>query len=117
VVADLILPPEKVAAYDRMEKLRDPSHVRVLTESELRGLLTDAGLVDLRWAGYLFELELEQLLQASFPHPGNADRVLQMFVADVGVDNLGIGVHRRGAAIHFAYPIAVAAGSKPEVCS
>src|SRR5262245_63066159 len=27
-VADLALPPEKAAAYDGMERLRDPSHVR-----------------------------------------------------------------------------------------
>jgi hypothetical protein len=112
-VADLVLPPEKVAAYDRVEKLRDPSHVRVLSESELRGLLTAVGLVDLRWAGYLFELQLEQLLQASFPRPGDAERVREAFEADVGTDALGIGIHRSGEAVRFAYPIAVAVGTKP----
>jgi ubiquinone/menaquinone biosynthesis C-methylase UbiE len=113
VVADLVLPPEKVAAYDRMEKLRDPSHVHVLTEPDLRGLFAGAGLVDVRWAGYLFELELGQLLEASFPVPGGAERVRALFVADVGVDELGIGVHRSGDSIRFAYPIAIAVGTKP----
>jgi SAM-dependent methyltransferase len=31
-VADLVLPPDKAAAYDGLERLRDPSHVRVLAE-------------------------------------------------------------------------------------
>jgi ubiquinone/menaquinone biosynthesis C-methylase UbiE len=111
-VADLVLPPEKVPAYDRMERLRDPSHVRVLTEAELRGLLRAIGLVDLRWAGYLFELELEALLQASFPRPGDADRVRDLIEADVGVDELGIGAHRLGGTVRIAYPITVVVGRK-----
>jgi len=110
-VADLVLPAEKAPAYDQMERLRDPSHVRVLAEAELRGLLTAAGLVDLRWAGYLFELELEALLQASFPRSG-AVRVRELIEEDVGVDNLGIGAHRTGGTVRIAYPITVTVGIK-----
>jgi ubiquinone/menaquinone biosynthesis C-methylase UbiE len=113
VVADLILPPEKVETYDRMERLRDPSHVRVLTETELRELLTAIGVVDLRWAGYLFELELEALLHASFPRHGDANRVRELIEADVGVDDLGIGAHHSDGAVRIAYPIAVVVGTKP----
>jgi SAM-dependent methyltransferase len=111
-VADLVLPPEKVAAYDQMELLRDPSHVHVMTEAELRGLMTAAGLAYLRWAGYLFELDLEALLQASFPHPGNANRVRELIEADVGVDDLGIGARYCDGAVRVAYPIAVMVGTK-----
>ena len=109
-VADLVLPLEKVATYDRMERLRDPSHVGILTEVELRELLTAVGLVDLRWAGYLFELELEALMQASFPRPGDASRVRELVEADIGVDKLGIGIHGLDGAVRIAYPIVVAAG-------
>lgn len=112
-VADLVLPPDKAAAYDGMERLRDPSHVRVLAEAELRELLTAAGLGDLRRTGYLFELEAEALLQASFPRPGDADRVRERIEADVGVDELGIGAHRVAGAVRIAYPIAIAVGVKP----
>jgi SAM-dependent methyltransferase len=111
-VADLTLPAEKVAAYDRMERLRDPSHVRVLTEAELRGLLAALGLVDVRRAGYVFELELEALLQASFPRPGDASRVRSLIEADVGVDDLGVGAHRLGGTVRIAYPITVVVGVK-----
>jgi len=113
VVADLLLPPEKAAAYDQMERLRDPSHVRVLSEPELGGLLAAAGLVDVQWECYLFELSLDQLMEASFPEPGNADRVRELIEADVEADALGIGVHRSGGGVRFAYPITVAAGTKP----
>ena len=112
VVADLVLPREKVAAYDRMERLRDPSHVRVLTEPELEESLAAVGVVDLRWSGYRFELELGALLEASFPRPGDADRVRALIEADIEVDNLGIGAHRLGASVWLAYPIAVVAGIK-----
>jgi SAM-dependent methyltransferase len=111
-VADLVLPPEKASAYDRMERLRDPSHIRVLTEAELREILTAVGLVDLRWSGYRFELELEALLQASFPRPGDLSRVRELIEGDVGVDALGIGVHRVGGVTRIAYPITVVVGTK-----
>jgi ubiquinone/menaquinone biosynthesis C-methylase UbiE len=113
VVADLVLPREKVAAYDRMERLRDPSHVRVLTEAELDEALAVVGVVGLRWSGYRFELELGALLEASFPQPGNAGQVHALIEADIGVDDLGIGVHRMGNSVRLAYPIAVVAGIKP----
>jgi len=111
-VADLVLPPEKAAAYDCMERLREPSHVRVLAETELRELLTAAGLIDLRRMGYLFELEVEALLRASFPREGDAERVLERIEADVGVDELGIGVQRVDGTVHIAYPIAIIVGVK-----
>lgn len=112
VVADLFLPPDKAVVYDRMERLRDPSHVRVLSESELLGLLVSAGLVNVQLAGYLFELSLAQLMEASFPDPGNAERVRELIKADAGVDKLGIGVHRLGEVVRFAYPVTVVAGMK-----
>jgi ubiquinone/menaquinone biosynthesis C-methylase UbiE len=112
-VADLVLPKEKVGAYDRMEILRDPSHVHVLAEHELQELLNDASLVHIQRAGYLFELSLEQLLAASFPNPGDAERVRGIIEADIGLDHLGIGVHRIGQQTRFAYPIVIVAGTKP----
>jgi ubiquinone/menaquinone biosynthesis C-methylase UbiE len=40
--------PEQAQAYNRMEKLRDPSHVRALALEELTGLVTQAGMRDVR---------------------------------------------------------------------
>ena len=43
----------------------------------------------------------------------NADRVREIFEADIGVDNLGIGVRRSNGEVCFTYPITVAVGTKP----
>jgi ubiquinone/menaquinone biosynthesis C-methylase UbiE len=104
--------PEQAEAYNRLEKLRDPSHVRALALEELTALLTQAGLQDVRTQLYKHEVELEQVLQRSFPKPGDADTIRQMFVDDLGVHRLGVGAHRREGNIHYAYPIAVIVGQK-----
>ena len=104
--------PEQAEAYNRMEKLRDPSHVRALAIEELAGLLTHAGLRDVRTQLYKHEVELEQVLQRSFPNPGDVDTIRRMFAEDLGVDRLGVGAHPREGTIHYGYPIAVAVGQK-----
>lgn len=105
--------PGQAAAYNRVEKLRDPSHVRALSPGELTGLCHDAGLRDVRTAFFKLATALETLLAASFPDPGDADRIRQSFADDIGVDRLGLGVHCHEGAIHFAFPIVVIAGHKP----
>jgi hypothetical protein len=99
--------PEQAEAYNRVEKLRDPSHVRALSLGELTDLCHDAGLLGLKTAFFKLGVELEALLAASFPNPGDADRGRQAFQDDLGVDRLGLGAHREGGAIHFAFPIVV----------
>src|SRR5262249_19013838 len=106
--------PEQAEAYNRVEKLRDPSHVRALPLTELNGLCHDAPLREMKTAFFKLEVELEALLAASFPGPGDADRIRQIFADDVGANRLGLGVHRRNGAIHFAFPIVVLAG-RPKV--
>jgi ubiquinone/menaquinone biosynthesis C-methylase UbiE len=104
--------PEQAEAYNRVEKLRDPSHVRALSLEELTGLCHNAGLRDLRTSFFKLAMALETLLAASFPGPGDADRIRQIFADDVGVDQLGVGAHRQDGAIHFAFPIVAIAGRK-----
>jgi SAM-dependent methyltransferase len=104
--------PEQAEAYNRVEKLRDPSHVRALPLEELTGLLHDAGLQDVRTGFYKLDVALETLLAASFPNPGDAHLIRRTFADDIGVDRLGVGAHRRDGAIHFAFPIVVVAGRK-----
>jgi ubiquinone/menaquinone biosynthesis C-methylase UbiE len=104
--------PEQAEAYNRVEKLRDPSHVRALSLEELTGLCDDADLRDLRTAFFRLELKLEDVLARSFPNPGDADRIRLTLEEDIGVDRLGVGAHRRDGAIHFAFPIVVIAARR-----
>ena len=112
LVADVVLPPEKAGAYNRMERLRDPSHTRALTYPEMAEIVGASGLTDIRTGHYKVEMELEKQLRASFPNPGDADRIRRLFEADLGIDDLGVGAHRQGTKIHFAYPILVVVGEK-----
>jgi SAM-dependent methyltransferase len=112
LVADVVLLPEKAEAYNRMELWRDPSHTRALTYPEMAEIVGASGLINLQTGHYKVEMELKKQLSASFPHPGDADRIRRLFEADLGVDDLGVGAHREGSEIHFAYPILVVVGEK-----
>src|SRR5947199_4692142 len=59
--------PAKAAALNRMEKLRDPSHVRALTQAELEALFPAAALPTPRATLYTLRGELEALPKRSFP--------------------------------------------------
>jgi ubiquinone/menaquinone biosynthesis C-methylase UbiE len=96
--------PEQAEAYNRLERLRDPSHVRALALEELTRLVSQAGLRNVRTQLYKHEVELEQVLQRSFPNPGDADTIRRMFAEDLGVDRVGVGAHRTEGSIHYAYP-------------
>ena len=112
-VVDVFLStPEQAAAYNRMEKLRDPSHTRALLLAELTGMFHDAGLREMKTAFYKLEVELEKLLTASCTMPNDANAVRKIFEDDLGVDRLGVGANLRDGKIHFAFPIVVVAGRK-----
>ncbi|TYQ28911.1 methyltransferase domain-containing protein [Pseudanabaena sp. UWO311] len=112
LVADVALPQEKVEAYDRLEKLRDPSHTHALTLEEFSQLVANYNLQNVSWKFYKVELELDQQLAASFPNLGDKDRIRQIFRDDVGIDNLGVGAHYRGNEIQYVVPIAAIVGEK-----
>jgi ubiquinone/menaquinone biosynthesis C-methylase UbiE/GrpB-like predicted nucleotidyltransferase (UPF0157 family) len=105
--------PSQAKAFNRMEKLRDPSHVRALSLEELTGLFHEAGLQSVRRQFYKHEFDLEPVLKGSFPNPGDAERIRQLFEDDLALDRLGLGVHRRDGSIHFAYPIVILVGHRP----
>lgn len=105
--------PTKAAEFNRMEILRDPSHVRAMPEAELRGLFRAAGLPEPRGASYELRDELENLLRRSFPNPGDDDKIREIFRASVDDDRLGIAVQRHGAQLHYAYPVRVLCSRRP----
>jgi SAM-dependent methyltransferase len=109
VVIDVVASPdpEKAAAYNRMEKLRDPSHVRGLTLAELEDLFALNGFSSPRRTFYRVESELEDTLRRSFPNPGDADEIRRIFRAALDNDGLGMDVRLRNDKIYFSYPIAI----------
>jgi len=107
VVADSAPAPDKADAFNAMERLRDPSHVRALPPGEHRQIFSDVGLPEPRVTHYRLEGELEGLLGRSFPKPGDADRIRELFAASLADDRLGIATRRDGTQIRYGFPVAV----------
>jgi ubiquinone/menaquinone biosynthesis C-methylase UbiE len=112
-LVDVVTTDEKTDAFNNMERLRDPSHVRALTLDELINLAESSGLKDPKCDSYPYVGELELLLQGSHPAPGNEDKVRELIVQDIDRNDLGIGVHRRGTEIFVSYPIAIVTATRP----
>ncbi len=112
LVADPVLPDEKVDAYNHVEKLRDPSHTSALTFGHFEEMLNRSGLIDLQRGNYKVEMTLEKQMEASFPNPGDDEKIRELFRENIDEDKLGIGVYYRGGEIHLAYPISVYVGQK-----
>jgi ubiquinone/menaquinone biosynthesis C-methylase UbiE len=102
----------KAAEWNRLEKLRDPSHVRCLALTELRSLFGAAGLPAPQASFYELRDEVRNLLRRSFPNPGDDVKIIEMFAASAEDDRLGIPVRRDGDRIDYAYPVAILAATR-----
>jgi SAM-dependent methyltransferase len=114
VVADTYASPDpaKAAAFNRLEKLRDPSHARCLALAELQGLFRAAGLGEPRAAFYELHDTVENLLARSFPNPGDEATIIALFEAAIADDSLGIPVRCNGVHLEYAYPVAILAAER-----
>ena len=105
--------PKKAAEFNRLEKLRDPSHARCLSLDELKGLYRAGGLGEPRASFYELRDEVKNLLARSFPNPGDEQKIVDLFAASIADDRLGIPVRRDGDRLLYAYPVAILAAEKP----
>jgi len=112
LVIDSAPAPDKAAAFNRMEVVRDPSHVRAMPEAELKDMFTAVGLAAPRTTGYRLEAELEGLIARSFPNPGDDETLRRIFRDSLANDDLGVGARRVGDRIHLGYPVAVLAARR-----
>jgi ubiquinone/menaquinone biosynthesis C-methylase UbiE len=108
-VMDMIFDPAKAEGFDHIERLRDPSHLRVLTSDALRGLGFKAGLKEVASWSYLSGIPVETVLAASFPAPGDLDRVRAAYSEDArsGGDRLGLRLREENGQVFGDYPMTV----------
>jgi ubiquinone/menaquinone biosynthesis C-methylase UbiE len=104
--------PAKAAEFNRLEKLRDPSHARSLALAELKDLFRAAGLAEPRASFYELRDTVENLLARSFPNPGDDREIIDLFTASIADDRLGIPVRRDGDKLEYAYPVAILAAER-----
>lgn len=112
LVADVALPSNKTKAYDDLEKLRDPSHTHAMSISEWEELFSSNKLTDVQKDFYSVPIELERQMKASFPNPGDEEKVRARIKEDIGIDRLGIGAFSKGDEIHYSVPIGVFVGRR-----
>jgi ubiquinone/menaquinone biosynthesis C-methylase UbiE len=114
VVADSAPVRAKAEAFNSMELLRDPSHVRAMPPEELTELFARAGLGRPRIEMYRLKGELEDLLTRSFPNEGDADRIRKIFEESLAGDTLDMATRRKDGKILYAYPVAILAAAVAE---
>jgi SAM-dependent methyltransferase len=105
--------PAKAAEFNRLERLRDPSHMRSMSLAELKALFGEAGLPQPEANFYELRDEVRNLLARSFPEPGDDAKIIELFKASAADDRLGVPVHIEGERIHYAYPVAILAAQRP----
>ena len=93
--------------------MRDPSHSRNLTLTELKGLFGTVGLPEPDTTFYELRGEVRGLLARSFPNPGDDLEIIEMFKASAADDRLGIPIRLDADQIHYAYPVAILAATRP----
>ena len=112
MVADVAMAPERSDAYDRIERLRDPSHTHALTEPEFADLFNGSGLSACKCSGYPVDMQLETLIASSFPNPGDDAVIRRMVTDDIGVNALGVNARIEDGHVMYTFPIAVYVGTK-----
>src|SRR5438093_608462 len=90
VVVDSTPEAKRADAFNRMERLRDPSHVRSLPVDEHRDLYARVGLSEPRVTSYRLEGEMEALIGRSFPHPGDDEKIRELFPGALADDALDV---------------------------
>src|SRR5205823_1352952 len=104
--------PAKAAEFNRLELLRDPSHVRALPLAELKGLFHAAGLGEPCTSFSELRDTVTNLLARSFPNPGDDEKIAALFRASLADDRLGIPLQTADEEIEYAYPVAILAATK-----
>jgi len=97
----------KAAQWNRLELLRDPSHVRCLPLSELKALFGKVGLEQPKEAFYGVHDSVKNLLGRSFPNSGDDVKIRAMFAASAKDDRLGIPVTFEDSELWYTYPTAI----------
>ncbi len=104
--------PAKAAAFNAMERHRDPSTVEFRPLAFLRGLFDIAGLSEPEVGFYQVPAERERVVAMAFPADGDYAGLRAMLDASVDGDTMGLGARRDGDTMRFAYPTAVLAAIK-----
>lgn len=98
---------EKADAFNRMEKLRDNSHVRALAVEQMAELFVQADLPKPRIETLRMQGDLNSLLQRSHCQPGEEARCRRLYEDALTDDGIDMQPRREGDNILYAFPVAI----------
>jgi len=112
MVIDATPDEAKAAAFDEIERLRDPSHTHALPRATLERMGAGLGLAAMAGAVYDLEVGLEDQLAASACDAEAARSIRDRLTADAddeaGSDRHGFAARRdENAAVRIRYPISI----------
>lgn len=115
LICDVAPDPAAQESFNRWEMVRDPSHTRALTEHEFEELGKSAGLELRAKDHYSLAMSFEKLLAGSFPNPGNAEKLGEVFEEELrrGTNRLGVAAERTEDGIQITYPLILLAWRNP----
>jgi ubiquinone/menaquinone biosynthesis C-methylase UbiE len=109
VVSDVMPAPDKTAAYDRMEKLRDPSHGHAHSVVELTAIGAGLGLPEPAvHSSVTGPMPYGAVLATSFPEAVTREELLERMREDAvgGADRHGFSAQLRDGEVLVSYPMA-----------
>jgi ubiquinone/menaquinone biosynthesis C-methylase UbiE len=101
----------KAAAFNAMERFRDPSTASFLPLATLRDLFMRAGLSAPAIQPFQVTYAIEELVAKSFPVDDDRATLRRMIEDLVATDSLEVGTKPGG--LHFIFPVAVLTATKP----
>jgi len=104
--------PEKGRLHNQIERRRDPSHVRLYSESELLELFRSVGLEVLDRGGVGLEQDVDGWIGRAGVEGKDAEDIRAELERGVEGDRLGIGLVRRGGRLRFTYRVLTLVGRK-----
>lgn len=99
--------PARSEYHNRMEKLRDRSHVREYPLSVLEGMIRTGGLGIETTRLWRYTWPVESWLAVANPDPASAKEVRRMMCESIAGDKSGLNVERRADDLFFTYTAAI----------
>jgi ubiquinone/menaquinone biosynthesis C-methylase UbiE len=115
VLIDLVAPEDEgeAAAYNRLERLRDPSHMHALSTEGLRANLEGCGLTGIRTASRDVEVEVERWLALTSTARARAQAIREALMQDVlGSASTGMRPFLHDGVLMFTQRWVIAVGFK-----
>ncbi len=116
-IIDLISPENETwaANYNRIERLRDPSHTRALTATELNNLLQEAGLNTIYSESRRIEVNVRRWLDLTDPDPETRKVILEELSREIqGSGSTGMDPFVRDQQLMFFHTWMIVVGIKGE---